>query len=75
MAATIIGLTPADMMIRDENSGCQDVKISPVDLNSAPVTAPAAMLPRVSCFPRAESIEELIALYTRAGEGRGEPGG
>jgi len=29
------------------------------------------MLPRVSCFPRIESIEELIALYTRALKGNG----
>lgn len=74
VAATIIGLTPAEKMVRDEDSGCQDVKIPPVDLYREPVSAPAAILPRVSCFPRAASIEELIALYTRAIGKKGEPG-
>lgn len=39
----------------------------PVDLKIAPVSAPAVMLPRVSCFPRTASIDELRPLYTRAG--------
>jgi len=38
----------------------------PVDLNKAPVNAPAAMLPIVSCFPLKASMEELIPLYSRA---------
>jgi hypothetical protein len=42
------------------------IKGIPVDLNRAPVKAPAPMLPRVSCFPRMASIDELIPLYKRA---------
>jgi len=44
-------------------------KGEPVDLNMAPVTAPAAILPIVSCFPLIASIEELTPLYKRAIKG------
>jgi hypothetical protein len=41
-------------------------KYVPVDLKRAPVTAPAPILPRISCFPRMASIDELTPLYKRA---------
>ncbi len=41
-------------------------EFAPVDLYKAPVMPPAPILPIISCFPRAASIEELTALYTRA---------
>ena len=44
----------------------------PVDLKTAPVTAPAPMLPRISCLPLAASIEELTPLYTSAEFGKSE---
>ena len=44
----------------------------PVDLYKPPVTAPAAMLPNVSCLPRRASIDELIPLYTSAANGSGK---
>lgn len=47
----------------------EDDQGEPVDLNKAPVTAPAAILPIVSCFPLIASIEELTPLYKRAIKG------
>lgn len=48
------------------NENCIKEGTIPVDLYNPPVTAPAAMLPNTSCFPRRASIEELIPLYTSA---------
>jgi hypothetical protein len=41
-------------------------RYTPVDLKRAPVKPPAVMLPYTSCFPRAESMPELMQLYTKA---------
>lgn len=52
-----------------ENISIENEQDKPVDLNIAPVTAPAAILPIVSCFPLAASMEELTPLYKRAIKG------
>ena len=69
VAAARAGLTPAAARQnnKDGQSRRSNQESVPVDLYKAPVNAPAAILPYVSCWPRKWSIEELKALYTRAG--------
>ena len=55
--------------MKNEHISAEIDQGEPVDLNMAPVTAPAAILPIVSCFPLIESIEELTPLYKRAIKG------
>lgn len=67
-AAAMAGLTPADKKetkVR-KKANVQNNEDVPVDLNMAPVSAPAAMLPSMSCFPLTASMVELTPLYIRA---------
>jgi hypothetical protein len=67
VAAAMAGFMPAKKHIENEKIYLLSQDIGkPVDLNMAPVTAPAAMLPIASCFPLIASIEELTPLYKRA---------
>lgn len=64
VAAAMAGFTPADK--KPYENGAEELNQKrfnvPVDLYRAPVSAPAVILPNVSCFPRKASIEELTPL-------------